>query len=112
MSAQDEEARRSYAVIWRSGDGPIRPGKLVLAPVSLQVEAGTPGGQLSALRIRYADVASVEKATPGERIHGRPTMLVRRREREPLSIAALDGPGSAHELMERLSRALTSRDAA
>jgi hypothetical protein len=112
MSAREEHARRSYAVIWRSGDGPVRPGKLVLAPASLQVETGAPSGRLSALRIRYADVASVEKAAPGERLRGRPTTLVRRREREPLASATLDEPGSAHELMERLTRALPGRDAA
>jgi len=38
--------------------------------------------------------------------------MVRRKERAPLAICALDGPGSAHELTEGLARALPSRDAA
>ncbi|HXV33582.1 MAG TPA: hypothetical protein VD769_06200 [Gaiellaceae bacterium] len=104
--------RTSYAVIWRSGDGPVRPGKLVLGPKSFHLETGKPGGRISAERIRYADLASVEKAPPAERLHGRPTTVVRRTEREPLSISAMDGLGSAHEIVERLARSLPSRGAA
>jgi hypothetical protein len=104
--------RKSYAVIWRSGDGPVRPGKLVLGPTSFHLETGKPGGRLSAQRIRYADLASVDKAVPAERLHGRPTTVVRRTEREPLAISAVDGLGSAHEIVERLARALPSRGAA
>jgi hypothetical protein len=112
MTKRPDPRRPSYAVIWRSGTGPVRPGKLVLGPTSFHLETGKPGGRLSAQRIRYADLASVEKATPAERLHGRPTTLVRRQEREPLAISALDGPGSAHELVERLAGALPSRDPA
>jgi hypothetical protein len=93
----------SYAVIWRSGVGPS---------TSFHLETGKPGGRLSAQRIRYADLASVEKAPPAGRLHGRPTTVVRRRERDPLSISAVDGLGSAHEIIERLARALPSRGAA
>ena len=104
MTSRSDHPRRSYAVIWRSGDGPIRPGKLVLGPASLRLETGSPGGRSSTEGIRYADLASVEKAPSAQRIHGRPTTLVRRREREPVAIAALDGPGTAHEIAERLAR--------
>jgi hypothetical protein len=103
---------RSYAVIWRTGDGPVSAGKLVLGTVGFRLETGAPGGRLSALLIRYADLASVEKATSAERLHGRPTSVVRRKERAPLAICALDWPGSAHELGERLAEALPDRDAA
>jgi hypothetical protein len=104
MTARHDQARRSYAVIWRTGDGPIRPGKLVLGTTSLRLETGSPGGRSTTEGIRYADLASVEKAPSAQRIHGRPTTLVRRREREPVAIAALDGPGTAHEIAERLAR--------
>jgi hypothetical protein len=49
---------------------------------------------------------------PLERLHGRPTTVVRRPRREPLAISAVDGLGSAHEIVERLARALPSRGAA
>ena len=103
---------RSYAVIWRTGDGPVSAGKLVLNTVGFRLETGAPGGRLSALLIRYADLASIEKATAAERLHGRPTSVVRRKERAPLAISALDLPGSAHELGEGLAKAVPGRDAA
>jgi|Tabmets5t2r1_1033131.scaffolds.fasta_scaffold16338_2 hypothetical protein len=96
--------RRSYAVIWRAGDGPIRPGKLVLGPSSFKLETGVPGGRSTTAGIRYADLASVEIAPSAERLHGRPTTLVRRSKHEPITIAALDSPGSAHEIAEGLAR--------
>jgi hypothetical protein len=112
MTDRAEQRRRSYAVIWRAGDGPVNAGKLVLGAAGFHLETGAPGGRLSARRIRYADLASVEKARPAERLHGRQTTVVRRRERAPLAICALDGPGSAHELGERLAEALPDRNAA
>ena len=99
-------------MIWRTGGGPVSAGKLVLGTAGFQLETGAPGGRLSAQRIRYADLAAVEKATAAERLHGRPTTVVRRKERAPLAICALDGPGSAHELGERLAQALSGKDAA
>jgi hypothetical protein len=106
MTTRSEHLRRSYAVIWRTGNGPISPGKLVIGAMSLRLETGAPGGRSTTEGIRYADLASVEKASSSQRIHGRPTTLVRRREREPVAIAALDGPGSAHEIAERLGWAV------
>ena len=74
---------RSFAVIWRTGNGPVSAGKLVLGTVGFRLATGAPGGRRSAMLIRYADLASVEKATAVERLHGRPTSIVRRKERPP-----------------------------
>jgi hypothetical protein len=104
MTTRRDEQARAYAVIWRTGAGPVKPGKLVLGATGLRLETGAPGGRLTTEGIRYADVASVENALSGERLHGRPTTLVRCRERAPVAIAALDHPGSAHEIAERLAR--------
>jgi hypothetical protein len=93
----------SYAVIWREGGGPVRPGKLVLGPASLALETGAPGGRLTSWILRYADLASVEKAAGEQRIHNRPTAVLRRRNRDPLAIAALEGLGFGHEIVERLA---------
>ena len=100
--------RRSYAVIWRNGDGRVRPGKLVLGASSVQLEAGTPGRSTTE-GIRYDDLASIETAPSAQRLHGRPTTLVRRLGHEPITIAALDGPGCAHEIAERLAREVSLR---
>ena len=104
MTVRHDQPRRSYAVIWRTGDGPIRPGKLVLEAASFRLETGSPDGRSTTEGIRYADLASVEKASSTQRIRGRPTTLVQRRERETVAIAALDSPGTAHEIAERLAR--------
>jgi hypothetical protein len=112
MTTRGSERPRSYAVVWRAGDGPVGPGELVLGTAGLHLETGAPSGRLSAQGLRYADLACVEMAPPTHRIHGRPTLLVHRRDRPPVAIAALDGPGFAHEISERLARALTAASAA
>jgi hypothetical protein len=84
----------------------------VLGAAGLHLETGAPDGRLSAQGLRYADLASVEMAPPARRIHGRPTMLVHRRDRPPVAIAVLDGLGFAHEISERLAQALTAASAA
>ena len=106
MTTSSDQPRRSYAVIWRTGDGPVSPGKLVLGVTSFRLETGAPSGRSTTEGIRYADLDSIENASAAQRIHGRPTTLVKRLEREPVAIAALDGPGSAHEIAEQLARAV------
>lgn len=104
MTTRRDEQAGAYAVIWRAGAGPVRPGKLVLGATGLRLETGAPGGRLTTEGIPYADVASLEQAPSAQRLHGRPTILIRRCGRDPLAIATLDSPGSAHELAERLAR--------
>ena len=95
---------RSYAVIWRTGDGPIKPGKLMLGTSSFQLETGTPDGRSTTEGIRYADLATIEMAPSAQRLRGLPTTLLTRPRHEPMTIAALDSPGSAHEIAELLAR--------
>ena len=45
--------RKSYAVLWQDGDGPISAGKLVLGPTSLLLETGSGAGRASSKVIRY-----------------------------------------------------------
>lgn len=107
---RDLYRRRSYAVTWREGDGPVNAGKLVLGDTGFRLEGGNPRGRLSAKNVRYADVSSVETARrPPERINGRPTAIVGRPERAPLAMATVDGLGSVHELVERLAAAISGR---
>jgi hypothetical protein len=84
----------------------------VLGAAGLHLETGAPDGRLSAQGLRYADLACVEMAPPAHRIHGRPTTLVHRLNRPPVAIAAVGGPGFAHEISERLARAFTAASAA
>ena len=46
-------SEKSYAVLWRDGDGPISAGKLVLGPTSLRLEAGSGAGRVSSKVVLY-----------------------------------------------------------
>ena len=101
--------RRSYAVLWREGDGPVCAGKLVLGSSSLRLETGTGRTRATSMVFRYAELATVGSAAPVDRIRSRPTAILVRRERDRLTIAAVDGVGSLREIVERLAAQLTLR---
>lgn len=103
--------RTSYAVLWQEGNGPVSAGKLVLGPTSLRLEAGAGHTRSTSRVLRYAELASVGKAAPAERIRSQPTAVVERDERDRLAIAALDGMGSVREIVEQLAARLTGRKA-
>ena len=100
---------RSYAVVWREGEGPVQAGELVLGPTSLRLETGARRERLSAQSLRYEELVSVGTAPPDQRIRGRPTAVVERHRRDRLAIAAVDGLGAVHEIVERLARLLPRR---
>ena len=101
--------RKSYAVLWQDGDGPVSAGKLVLGPMSLRLETGSGPGRASSKVVRYAQLTSVSNASPAERIRSRATAVLGRSGRDRLSIAAVDGMGSGREIVERLTSRLTPR---
>lgn len=100
--------RRSYAVLWREGDGPVSAGKLVLGASSLRLETGTGRSRATSMVFRYAELATVGSAAPGDRIRSRPTAILERRGKDRLTIAAVDGLGSVREIVERLAAQLAS----
>jgi hypothetical protein len=105
----ESPTRRSYAVTWREGDGPVRAGKLMLGSRGLRLEGGTARGRLSAERIFYNGLSGVATARHSEeRIRGRPTLVLKRSGRPPLAIACVDGLGCLREVAERLGRALAA----
>ncbi len=87
----------------------MQAGKLVLGPKSLRLEAGAGQKRLSTRSLRYEELASVETARPAQRIRERPTVVVERRGRDRLAIAAVDGLGSVREIVERLTSVLPGR---
>jgi hypothetical protein len=101
--------RKSYAVLWREGDGPVSAGKLVLGPTSLRLETGSARSRASSTVLRYAEFETVENAALADRIRSQPTALVTRSGMERLAIAAVDGMGSVREIVERLTAQLTLR---
>jgi hypothetical protein len=105
----EPDGSRSYAVTWREPDGAVRAGKLELRPNALHLASGTPRRRRSEQTLRYADLSAVEMTRrPSERIHGRPTAMIKRPGRAPLAVAAISGPGALHELVERLADAIWS----
>ena len=104
-------SRRSYAVVWRGDDGVSHPGRLTLGPSALRFEGGR--GRLSARSLAYLDVEAVRAGTIGERIGGRPTLVLERRsEGRPVHVASVGGPGSVAELLDRLGPLVAAARAA
>lgn len=110
--AADTMFRKSYAVLWQEGDGAVSAGKLMLSTSSLRLESGIGSGRTTARVFRYDDLSAVETARPAERLRSRPTALVKRKGKEPLAIAAVDGMGSVREIVERLTAQLAPTPAA
>ncbi|HEU4449028.1 MAG TPA: hypothetical protein VFR63_03460 [Gaiellaceae bacterium] len=94
-------SRRSYAVVWRGPDGVAQPGRLTIARNAVRLEGGR--GRLSALTVPYADLAAVRMASYGERVGGRPTLVLQRGRGAPVRVAAVGDPGSLAEVLERLT---------
>jgi hypothetical protein len=101
--------RTSYAVLWQEGDGPVNAGKLVLCRSSLRLETGAGRDRATSKVFRYEELTAVGSAAPVDRVRSRPTALVDRVDRDRLAIAAVDGIGSMHEIVERLTAQLRLR---
>jgi hypothetical protein len=97
----------SYAVVWHEPPHEARSGKLELAETTLRL-VGTSedgGGEITEIPYRMLERTRVATA-PGERLGGRPTLVVERRGQEPIEIASVGGIGVVSELAEHLSRLL------
>jgi hypothetical protein len=101
----------SYAVTWRESGTGARSGKLTLGSSGLRLEFGRSQGSFALTRLRYADIAAAEMArSPGERIFGRPTVVLRRRSGAPMFIAGVIGPGFAGELVDHIQKAISANE--
>jgi hypothetical protein len=107
--AGDTVFRTSYAVLWQEGDGAVSAGKLLLCPSGLRLESGSGSGRTTARVFCYDELTDVESARPADRIRARPTVLVKRNDKERLAIAAVDGVGSVREIVERLTAQMVAK---
>jgi hypothetical protein len=90
---------RSYGVVWREGTHPPIPGKLELRARGLRLE-----GLASVCDLPYAGVSSVRVGrTRGDRIDGRPSVVVERRFGPPVAISTVAQPSLIGEIAERLA---------
>jgi hypothetical protein len=92
----------TYAVAWEEPDGSERAGRLELGRRELMLE-----GRNRGLPVRhsfpYADVRALRIANRnGERLQGRPTLVLELRAGGALRIAGVAEPGIVRELASRL----------
>ncbi|HET7567777.1 MAG TPA: hypothetical protein VFJ91_07295 [Gaiellaceae bacterium] len=94
----------SYAVLWSEPAQPVRAGKLELEPTGLRLEGslGRRGGR-QVHRVFYEDIESVHVGRGnGERLAGRPALVLDLAVGGPLRIGSVQGLGVLSELAERL----------
>jgi hypothetical protein len=95
---------RSYAVSWQNGDGRQHAGRLDLGPTAVRLEGGSAVDDL-----RYTDLVDVRiTREPAERLSGRPTLVLREHGGRTVRVACIGEPGALAELVEQLTRQLTS----
>ena len=95
--------RISYAVTWEGPEGTRRSGRLELGADALHLE-GSNGDGATSRELPYADLSGFRLARAGgERLQGRPTLLLELRGGEMLKIAGVSQPGIVAELSDRLA---------
>ena len=97
----------SYAVVWHEAPGDARCGKLELTDAALRLVGTSPDGDSEVTEIPYRSLERTSVASaPGERMGGRPTLVLERRGEGPIEIASVGGIGVVSELAEHLCRLL------
>jgi hypothetical protein len=99
----DRDMRTSYAVTWQKADEVSHSGRLELKSRALAFE-GSNGDGAESETIPYEDVTGVRIArSPGDRLSGRQTLVLERRNGDSIRIASIVHPGIISELAERLA---------
>jgi hypothetical protein len=93
---------KSYGVVWRRGAKALATGKLELLPRALRLE-GMSGSRPASCEIPYESLGVVRIGRdPSDRIHGRPSLVIERRDGEPVTIGSVVQAGVVGELAQRL----------
>lgn len=93
----------SYAVTWEEPDGSQRSGRLEVGQDVLRLE-GRNAGLPVEHAFRYRDIAGYRMARgTGERLHGRPTLIVELATGDSVKVASVAQSGIMSELAGRLS---------
>lgn len=93
----------TYAVTWKQEDGSEGTGRLELVPEGLSLE-GRDEGLPVHFHLPYGEIESLRLArVNGERLRGRPTLVLDLVGGETMRIASLGQPGIVSEVADRLS---------
>jgi hypothetical protein len=91
--------QRTYGVVWREGASDLATGKLELLASGVRLE-----GRECCRDIPYGGVSSVHVGRrPDERIDGRPSIVLERFGKEPVTIATVAQSSLVGEIAERLA---------
>jgi len=96
----------SFAVLWSEPEDAVEAGKLELEPEGIRFE-GSRGTRTAphVHHVFYEDIESVHVGREvGERLAGRPALVLDLAVGGPLRIGSIGGPGILTELAERLGR--------
>src|SRR5690349_16765247 len=95
--------RKSYGVVWKSGDGPLVVGKLGVQPLGFELDGLLEGEP----RREYVGYDELLEARVGrgaeERISGRPTVVLERRSGATLFVSTVAQPSLVGEIVEGLA---------
>lgn len=95
--------RQTYGIVWRREGSSVARGRLELEGPALRL-IGTDGRDVVTEEIRYADLDGVHVGRSAEeRIHGRPSLVLERSGREPISFTSIAEPGVIGELTDRIT---------
>jgi hypothetical protein len=94
---------RTYAVTWEEPGVPLRAGKLELQGSALSLEGSNDGGGPSTVVVHYDQVVGMRIAASGQRLGGRPTLILERLGQRILRLAGIEAPGVVSEIAEELS---------
>lgn len=95
--------QRSYAVTWQEPESERLSGKLELRATGLSLEGSRNGSGPVAVVHPYEELTGLRLASSGERLDGRPTLVLDRRGRGPLHVASVAAPGIISEVAEELA---------
>lgn len=101
--------RTTYGIVWLEKDGQLARGKLELLNTSVRLD-----GIVDEVRVTrelsYDELETVHVGrAPGERLNGRPTLVLSPLHGKPITLACVAHAGVLAELTERLTKtALTT----
>ena len=104
--------KRSYAIIWRRGDGPMYAGRFEFTEDGIRIQGSAPGRQARVYEIPFTEIRGAAIGRDrADRLRGLATMILGLDRSAQFAIATLDGPGRLAELASAIT-VRTSNEAA